>query len=204
MSIRIVVADDHPVTRTGTITILQQDATLKVVGEAEDGTQALAICQAQKPDLLLLDLRLPRVSGLAVARGLRMMMAHPPRILMLSAYADRVSVRAALHVGAAGYVLKSAAGADLLAAIHRVMQGEQVLLGVDGAAGSGHAPLSPQELVVLRYVAEGLTSKEIAQQAGTSARTVETYLERIYRKLGARNRTEAVMVAQREQLLASD
>ena len=91
MSIRIVVADDHPVTRTGTITILQQDATLKVVGEAEDGTQALAICQAQKPDLLLLDLRLPKVSGLAVARALRIMTAHPPRILMFSAYADGAS-----------------------------------------------------------------------------------------------------------------
>jgi DNA-binding NarL/FixJ family response regulator len=204
MSIRIVVADDHPVTRTGMITILQRDDTLEVVGEAEDGPQVLAICRAQKPDLLLLDLRLPKVSGLAVARGLRMMMAHPPRILVFSAYADNASVRAALHVGAVGYVLKSEAGEDLLAAIHRVMQGEQVLLGVDGAADSGHARLSPQELVVLRHVAEGLTSKEIAQQVGTSARTVETYLERIYHKLGARNRTEAVMVAQREELLASD
>ncbi len=205
MSTRLVVADDHPITRTGTIAILQHDDSLDVVGEAEDGPQTLAMCQALRPDLLLLDLRLPRMSGIAVARALGAM-AQPPRVLMLSAYSDAASVRAALDAGAAGYVLKSAAGADLLAAIQRVLRGEQVLLGVSGSAGSSRAPVSPQELTILGLVAKGLTSKEIAQRIGNTAnplstRTVETYLGRVYEKLGARNRAEAVTRAQHEGLL---
>lgn len=205
MSARLVVADDHPITRAGTIAIVQRDSELQIVGEAGDGAEALAICREQLPDLLLLDVRLPGMSGIAVAQEVKGMV-RPPHVLMLSAYSDATSVHAALEAGAAGYVLKSAAGADLLAAIHQVLRGEHVLLGVSGAVESSETLLTPQEIAVMRYVAEGLTSKEISQRISGSgrpltARTIETYLVRIYQKLGARNRAEAVTRAQRDGLL---
>lgn len=205
MTVRVVVADDHPITRAGTIAILRRDGEVRVVGEAEDGPQALALCTKARPDLVLLDLRLPAMSGIEVARALRDM-EDAPCVLMLSAYSDAALVRAALDAGAAGYVVKSAAGAELLAAMRQVLSGERVLLGVDEARDRKRAPLSAQERMVLGYVAAGLTSKEIAARIGSvarpmSQRTVETYLRRLYHKLGVRNRAEAVLHARREGLL---
>jgi two-component system nitrate/nitrite response regulator NarL len=148
------------------------------------------------PDLVLLDTRLPKMDGPTVARTLRMM-ASPPRILMLSGYGDAASVDAALDAGATGYVFKSVGGTDLLAAIERVLQGDQVLLGVEGSASEGSGVLSPQELIVPGYVAKGMPSKEIAQTVHVSHRTIDAYLTRIFKKLGAHNRTEAVARAAR-------
>ncbi len=203
MTIRVVVVDDHFVTRTGTIAILQREPRYEIVGEAEDGARALALGLELHPDLVLLDTRLPKMDGPTVARALQMM-ASPPRILMLSAYGDAASVRTALDAGATGYVFKSVGGAALLAAIGRVLQGEQILLGVDGAASAGPAVLSPQEVIVLGYVAEGMPSKEIAQRVHVSHRTIDTYLARIFKKLGARNRIEAVARARRDRLLTTE
>ncbi len=203
MSIRIVVVDDHPVTRTGTIAVLGRDAGLQVVGEAEDGAEAIALCRAVEPDLVVLDVRLPTISGIAVARTLTGL-PRPPRILMLSAFPDTASVHAALEAGATGYVLKSVPGAALLHAVRRVMDGDQVLLGVEDGPSGGRVLLSPQEVVVLGYVAEGLASKEIAQRLSLGVRSVETYLTRIYRKLDVSGRTEAVAVARRDGLFAAE
>jgi len=203
VSIRIIVVDDHPVTRTGTIAILQRDERLEVVGEADDGDHALALYQTLQPDLVILDVRLPTLSGIAVAHALSAL-PSPPHILMLSAFSDSASVQAALQAGAQGYVLKRIPGADLLRAVHRVMQGELVVLGVDEGAREGRVPLSPQEVVVLGYLAEGLATKEISQRLGLGARTVETYLTRIYHKLGVTNRAEALAVARREGALPAE
>ncbi len=197
---RIIVVDDHYVTRAGTIAILERDARFAVAGQAADGKEAVRLCQQVRPDLVVLDTRLPGMDGPAVARALRML-ARPPRILMLSAYGDAASVRTALEAGATGYVLKSVAGAELLAAVERVLRGEQVLLGVEGGLGAGSALLSPQEIVVLGYVAEGMTSKAIGKKLYLSGRTVDTYLGRVFRKLGAQNRTDAVGRARQEGLL---
>lgn len=208
MKARVVIADDHPITITGTVAILRGDDALDVVGEATDGAGTLALCRELRPDLLLLDVRLPDMSGIAVARAVRAL-PDPPRVLMLSAYPDGATVRAALEAGAAGYVLKSVAGPALLTAIRRVLEGEQVLLSVDGSPQDTRAPLSPQELAVLSLVAEGLTSRAIAARISTpdhtlSARTVETYLSRLYKKMGVGNRAEAVARAQREGLLTPE
>ncbi len=203
MTTRVIVVDDHYVTRAGTIAILERDARFEVAGQAADGEEAVRLCRQLRPDLVVLDTRLPGMDGPAVARDLQTM-TPPPRILMLSAYADAASVRTALEAGASGYVLKSVAGADLLAAIERVLRGEQVLLGVEGAVDADPATLTPQEIVVLGYVAEGMTSKEIATKVYASSRTVETYLARIYRELGARNRTDAVRRARQEGLLPAE
>lgn len=204
MKIRVVIVDDHFVTRMGTIAILRRDPRFEVVGEAADGVSAFEVCHELHPDLVLLDTRLPKMDGPAVARALRDTMASPPKILMLSAYGDAGSVHTALESGATGYALKSVSGADLLAAIEQAMRGVCVLIGVDGHVNEGSSRLSPQELVVLGYLAEGLTSKEIAKLVTVSPRTVETYLTRIYRKLGARNRAEAFMRSRHEGLLAEE
>ena len=208
MKARVVIADDHPITITGTVAILRGDDALDVVEEATDGAGTLTPCRELRPDLLLLDVRLPDMSGIAVARAVRAL-PDPPRVLMLSAYPDGATVRAALEAGAAGYVLKSVAGPALLTAIRRVLEGEQVLLSVDGSPQDTRAPLSPQELAVLSLVAEGLTSRAIAARISTpdhtlSARTVETYLSRLYKKMGVGNRAEAVARAQREGLLTPE
>lgn len=200
MTIRIVVADDHPIMRVGTTVMLQQDPNLIVVGEAGDGDQAIMICSELHPDLLLLDLRLPKKDGLMVTQAL-LNGPGAPRILMLSAFSDTAFVRAALDAGASGYVLKSVTGADLVRAIWRVALGERVLLGVDDNVGSPHKSLSARELVVLRYVAEGLSTKEIAHILNSSPRTIETYLSRIFQKLNATSRMQAVMIARRNELL---
>ncbi len=200
---RVIVVDDHYVTRAGTIAILGRDARFAVVGEAADGKEAVRLCQALHPELVVLDTRLPGMDGPAVARALRML-APPPRILMLSAYGDAASVRTALEAGASGYVLKSVAGADLLAAIERALRGEQVLLGVEDARDAVLTPLSPQEIVVLGYVAAGMTTKEIATKVYVSPRTVETYLARVFRKLEAQNRTDAVRRARQEGMLPEE
>lgn len=202
MTIRIVVADDHPVTRVGTIAILTRDAEMTVVGEASTGDEAITLCRELQPDLLILDVRLPNVDGLHVAQQV-IQEALPPAILMLSAYPDAALVRVGLAVGAAGYALKSAPGAALLDAIHRVMKGERpVLVGVSMPEESGCSALSVQETVVLGYVADGLTTKEIAQRLNVSTRTIDTYLSRIFQKLGATTRTQAVTIAHRMNLLS--
>lgn len=198
--ITIVVADDHPVTRAGTISILQNATGMCVVGEADDGLQALDVCRTMHPHVLLLDARLPQMEGLMVAHILSGTY-QPPRILMFSAYANATMVQAALEAGASGYLLKSVPSSDLLAAIHRVMRGQRVLLGVEKPHENKPTSLSGRELVTLGYVAEGMSTKEIALHMSSSTRTIETYLNRVFYKLGANNRTQAVTIARRQQLL---
>jgi len=199
MSIRIVVADDHPIACEGTVSILGQDPALAVVGVALDGKQALAHCDALRPDVLLLDMSLPLLAGPAVARALA---GRPraPRVVMLSAFEEPALVRAALDAGATGYVLKSTPGVALRAAIHRTMAGERVLLGV-AEPDEGPEPLSERELVALRDAAAGKTARETAAALGVSDRTVETYLTRAYQKLRASTKSEAVTIAQRAGIL---
>lgn len=124
-----------------------------------------------------------------------------PRIIMFSAFSNAAVVQAALDAGVSGYVLKSADGSDLLDAIYRVMRGQKVLLGVDKPQTRTQPSLSVRELLTLRYVAEGLSTKEIAGRMSSSTRTIETYINRIFHKLGANNRTQAVTIAHRDQLL---
>lgn len=198
MSIRVVVSDDHPITRAGTVAILQRDKNLQVVGEAADGPETIAVCRETQPDLVLLDVQLPMISGIVVAKRLKVM-ADPPRILMLSGFSDGALVRSALAAGAISYALKSLAPHDLLAKIYEVMRMPQGLEGV-----RKDTPLSAQEMIVLCYVAKSLTTTQIGQQMSSSTASVESHLARIYVKLGAQTRSEAVMIAQRNGLLAEE
>ena len=201
--ITIIVADDHPMTRVGTVQALRQIGGLKVVGEASNGLQALKMCEELRPHILLLDIRLPELEGLTVAHLLARS-KRAPRIIIFSAFANDMLVQAALEAGASGYILKTTASADLSTAIRRVMGGQQVLLGVKRPQDSKYQLLSRQELLVLNYVAKGLSTKEIALQMNSSSRTIETYLNRAFCKLRVSNRTQAAIIAYRERWLPID
>jgi len=202
-SITIVVADNHPIMRAGIISILQHAPNLCVIGEASDGIQVVDICRELHPDLLLLDIHLAKMEGLMVAHLLQK--AYKTlRIIVFSATSNAAIVQAALDTGVSGYVLKNVAGNDLLDAIYRVMRGQKVLLGVDKPQINTYQSLSVQELLTLRYVADGLSTKEIAWRMSNSTRTIETYINRVFCKLGVNNRTQAVAIAHRERLLMAE
>lgn len=201
--IRIVIVDDHALVREATRKILQADPRLRVVGEAEDGFEALALAESTRPDLMVLDLRMPRLSGIEVAQRMRQV-SPKTRILVLSAYDDDDYVFAAMEAGAAGYLLKTAHGDEVVSAIHAVMTGEVVLQSAVAAKfvrhhreGDHSAPLSesltPREMEILRLAAVGMDNKEIAQRVKLSRRTVEGHLSRVFRKVTVGNRVEAIL-----------
>ncbi len=216
MPIRILLADDHAVLRSGLAALLNARSDMTVVGEAADGAELLTQAQQTEPDLILLDLTMPRLGGLEVLPLLRQ---HVPdaRVLILTMHHDESYLRQALKNGAAGYVLKKAADVELIAAIQAVMRGDvyvhpsmtRVLLDDMVAEEDGPWPreeglwmtLSDREQEVLQLVALGHTSKEIADQLALSAKTVDTYRARGMEKLGLHTRAALVRFALANGLL---
>ncbi len=203
--IRVLIAEDHAVVREGTRQILASDSGIEVVGEAEDGQRALELAAALKPDVLVLDLRLPKVTGIEVARRIQTQ-APETRILVLSAYDDDDYVFAAMEAGAAGYLLKTAHGEEVVSAIHSIARGEVVLQsaiaskflrGHGNARSSGdyEEKLTDREMEILRMAALGLRNKEIADRLSLSQRTVEGHLSHVFTKLNVGSRTEAILHA---------
>lgn len=198
--ISVVIVDDHALLREGTRRILERAGDLEVAGEAGDGERALDVVRAVRPDVVLLDVRLPPTNGVDVAR--QVADASPgTRVLMLSALDDADYVQAALAAGAAGYLLKTAPGDALLAAIRSASGGEVVLdaglAPVPGSevAGGGVGALTSREREVVRLVAQGLTNKDIARELGISPRTVEGHLNHVFEKVEASSRSALVRLA---------
>lgn len=195
----MVVADDHAVLRAGTRQILQAAGDIEVVGEAADGDEALARCAELRPDVALLDIRMPGLNGIEVARRLAQDVPTVA-VVVLSAYDDDAYVRAALSAGVAGYLLKTAPAGELVQAVRSAAAGITVLDpaitrrlvtgGPDDADG-----LTWRERQVVALVAEGLANKVVAQRLGISARTVEGHLNHAFAKLGVATRTELVRYA---------
>jgi DNA-binding NarL/FixJ family response regulator len=210
--IRLVLADDHAVVRSGTRELLEQQPDLRIVGEAADGEEAIRLAQELQPDVLIMDVRMPRISGVEATR--RIKAEHPHiRVLVLTAHDDDEYVFALLQAGANGYLLKTAEIDELVRAIRTVAAGQSALAPevtgkVVAQFTSGKSlpevaadnqetydGLTERELGILRLVGKGLSNKQIGKTLHISDRTVQAHLSNIFSKLDVNSRTEAVMYA---------
>ncbi len=213
--IKVLIADDHPVVRVGLRNMLQSDGRVKVIAEAKDGIEALHMVRTLRPDILLLDLAMPRMPGMDALRELTNDTAGT-RTIVLTALIDKRQVLEALQLGARGVVLKDAVVDHLSACIAAVMQGQYWLEGRpvqnlvqvlrDLAAQTAPPPrktfgLTGRELEVVGLITEGSTNKHIAQTFGISEETVKRHLTNIFNKLGVGNRLELALFALNHNLL---
>jgi len=213
-AIRVLLADDHAVVRAGIRQFLEHAPDIVVVAEADDGEMARALISRYMPDVAVLDIQMPKATGIEVTRWAR---ANHPEIgvLVLTAYDDDPYVMAVLQAGANGYVLKTASPAAIVQAVRDVHEGKSALdpviarklianLAGQSRPGPAHEALTERELDVLALTAKGYTNKAIGVLLGISDRTVQGHLARIYHKLDAGSRTEAVMKAVSSGLLPAD
>ena len=213
INISIVLADDHAVVRQGLRSLLGQELDYCVIGEATDGPSAIALVVRLVPDLLVLDIMMPGMSGLEVIRQVRQQ-APQTRVVVLSMHADAVYVREALSAGATGYVLKEAPAAEFIQAVREAMQGRRYLsLALVDRLLDSHFQqaganvddpyelLTDSERAVLKLAAQGHTSAAVAERLALSPRTVETYRANLLHKLDLRNQTELVRYAIRRGII---
>jgi DNA-binding NarL/FixJ family response regulator len=207
MTIRIILAEDHKIVREGTRQLLQQAADMSIVAETPDGSEAIRLAQALAPDVIVMDVRMPGLSGLEATRAIKQQ--HPEiQVLILSAYDDDRYVFPLLEAGASGYLLKTASGAELIDAIRIVHAGGTVLSSQISSKvlqrlnrqpqprGNGPAEvLSEREMEVLRQAAHGRSNKAIAEALSISPQTVQVHLRNIFGKLAVGSRSEAVAFA---------
>lgn len=199
MSITLVLADDHPLTREGMRGYLEREPNFHIVGEYADGESAWEGIQQQQPQVALLDIRMPGLDGVALARKIKEA-GLPTVSLMLTSYDAQQYVMASLRAGARGYVLKTVSMDTISKAIRIVARGgfyldADVANAVEEEGDFVPEPVSVREHEVLLLAARGLSGKEIASQLFISERTVQTHLASIYDKLGAKNKTEAMLLS---------
>lgn len=204
---RILIADDHAVVRAGLRALLEKNGRFRVVAEAATGEEAVKLAQQHQPDVAVLDIRMPGMSGIDACS--RIVKSVPNcHVIMLTSYAEDELVMAAIQAGAAGYVLKRIGDNELVQAIERVSRGEGILDPAMTSAvfeqvrkanqtqiASAFADLTPQELIVLAHVAEGLTNRQIAVKLFLGEGTVRNYVSSVLQKIGAANRAEAAAYA---------
>jgi DNA-binding NarL/FixJ family response regulator len=204
--IRVVIADDHGVVRGGLAQLLGTLDDVELVGAAANGTEAVAVCGEQHPDVVLMDLEMPEMDGIEATR--RIKEAQPEvAVVILTSFSDRERILRALDAGAAGYLLKDAESDELARSIRAAARGDAPLdpkaareLLSARAPGSPLDSLSPREREVLVMVAEGLQNKVIARRLSISEKTVKAHLTSVFRQIGVTDRTQAALWAQRNGL----
>ena len=201
--IKILIADDHAVVRMGLSALFRAKGDLDVVGQARDGEEAVAEARRLKPDVVVLDLMMPKASGVEATDALRRA-APGVRILVLTSYATTDGIAQALKAGASGAILKNAETSELVEAIRRVAAGESYVSPEIQALMKSDPPvdaLTCRQTEILHSLARGLTNKDIARQFGLSVRSVEEQVNHILERVGAANRAEAVAIALRKHLV---
>ncbi|MEW1839501.1 response regulator transcription factor [Nonomuraea angiospora] len=203
--IRLLIADDHPIVRDGIRGMFAGDPDFEVLGEAGDGAQAVELARALNPDVILMDLRMPRMDGVAAIKELARL-GVAARVLVLTTYDTDRDVLPAIEAGATGYLLKDTGRDELVRAVRTAARGEAVLspsvaTRLLGQVRAPADPLSARELEVLQLIADGATNREVATRLFISEATVKSHVLHIYTKLGVNDRAAAVAVAFRRGLL---
>ena len=213
---RVLLADDHGIVRRGMRALLETEPDITVVAEAADGLEALRMCEEHKPDLLILDIGMPKLNGIGVAARVQKLQP-PPRVVMLSMHADESYVLQSLDAGACAYLLKDATDDDLLPAVRAVTRGKNFfspaisdvlaedyvrLLKQRGLVDTHHL-LTEREKEVLQLIAEGYSNKEVSSMLHVSVSTVETHRANFMQKLALHNTAEIVLYAVRKRLIVS-
>ncbi|MDB4882182.1 MAG: response regulator receiver [Gemmatimonadetes bacterium] len=204
--IRVLVADDHPVVRTGLAGVIAQQPELALVAEASNGRQALERFREHRPDVVLMDLRMPEMDGVSAIEAIRTEFPDA-RILALTTYEGDVDIHRALQAGARGYLIKDMLLSDVLSAIRAVHRGERVIPKVVAARLAEFTPrtdLTHREVEVLQLVARGLSNHDVAGVIGRTDETVKVHLKNIFAKLDVADRTEAVTLALSRGILHLD
>jgi two-component system response regulator NreC len=210
---RILIADDHSIVRAGLRALLKSEPSLDLVGEASGGYEAIELVERIKPDVLVLDLSMPDLDGIAVTRKIKP--AFPDlRILILTLHVDQALLKEAIKAGASGYILKRAAEAELISAIRMIVRGDLYVdpalmrsLLEEPAHTAAAAPsaaiesLTPRETEILKLLVEGYTNRQIGERLGISVRTVDGHRANLSEKLGLRNRVEYVRYAREHGLI---
>jgi DNA-binding NarL/FixJ family response regulator len=201
--IRILTADDHPLFREGVTGFLSLQPDMEVIGEAESGEQAVAMYREHQPDIVLMDLQMPGMGGIAAIRAIVKDFPEA-RIIVLTTYEGDVQATRALRAGAAGYLIKSTLRKDVVTTVRQVHEGRKCVCGVTNRAIRAHMAdesLSSREVEVLVHVASGFSNKSIANHMGLSIETVKTHMKSILAKVNAKDRTEAVVTALRRGII---
>ena len=207
---RILIVDDHPVTRDGLRTALSASPDVEVVGEASTGEQALDLIPQLSPDVVFMDVRMPGMGGIEATRAIREVRPDA-KVILFTVDESRAAISDAIQAGVSGYLLKDSSAEELVNAARLAMEGKAVIHPKLTRAfieevqmadrHAQEAPLSKRETEILQRVAYGATTKSVAEELGISPHTVKTHLERIFEKLGASDRAQAVAIAIRKGLV---
>jgi DNA-binding NarL/FixJ family response regulator len=206
VTIRVLTVDDHPVVRTGIRAMIANEADMTVVAEGRDGTEAVALYEEHRPDVVLMDLRMPKMDGVAAIRAI--VTADPKaRIVALTSYDGDADIYRALGAGACGYLIKDMLGTEVVGAVRTAAAGKRVIPAEVASRLAEFTPrvdLTEREVEVLRLAAKGLRNRAIAQAIGRTEETVKVHLKHVMAKLGVEDRTEAVTLALQRGIIHLD